>query len=448
MQIDQTTPSDGNGTFRDREHAGRLLARELAEYQAESPLVIGIPRGGVPVAAVVARELGAELDVMVVRKLGVPGHEELAMGTMADVVAPILNRIVLESFGITKVALDRVMARERAELERRELELRGGRPAKPVAGRTVILVDDGAVTGATLRAAVAALRARGARRIVVAVPVAAREGLADLAQEADRLVCPLRSDHIFMLGQFYEDFPPVSSAFARRVFERSASGPAELATLDVPIPAGEARIAGTLSVPRGARGVIAFAHGSGSGRFSPRNRLVARALEDAGFATLLVDLLTAEEEAVDSQTSELRFDIPLLSRRALAVIDWLQREPHTCGLPLGLFGASTGAAAALIAAAQRPEQVLAVVCRGGRPDLAEEVLRSVKAPTLLIVGADDHAVLELNRLAAEKLRCPWRVEVIAGATHLFGEPGKLEQVAELAIEFFQEKLVTRDVQPA
>lgn len=214
--------------------------------------------------------------------------------------------------------------------------------------------------------------------------------------------------------------------------------------LEASIAAGDARITGTLSMPHAARGVVAFAHGSGSGRFSPRNRFVAAALEDAGFATLLVDLLTADEQAIDSRTQEFRFDVALLAARTVAVVDWLECERHAARLPLGLFGASTGAAAALIAAAWRPQRVKAVVSRGGRPDLAADALPQVSAATLLIVGSEDHAVLELNEAAAARLRCPHRIAIVEGATHLFEERGTLERAAELTVDFFHHHLLTYD----
>jgi putative phosphoribosyl transferase len=192
---------------------------------------------------------------------------------------------------------------------------------------------------------------------------------------------------------------------------------------------------GDLVVPEGAAGVVVFAHGSGSGRQSPRNRQVASTLNEAGFGTLLVDLLTAEEDEIDRVTGEYRFDIPMLAGRLSAAIDWL-RQGETARLSIGVFGASTGAAAALVAAAARPEQVAAVVSRGGRPDLAGSELSRVRAPTLLIVGGADLAVLELNRKALEQLQTEKELVVIPGAGHLFEEPGALEQVATLAAAWF------------
>jgi putative phosphoribosyl transferase len=209
---------------------------------------------------------------------------------------------------------------------------------------------------------------------------------------------------------------------------------------DVRVPAGTVTLEGHLVIPEGAPGIVLFAHGSGSSRFSPRNRFVAHELQGAGLATLLIDLLTRSEEEVDRLTRELRFDIGLLAGRVVALVDWLREEEDTRDLSVGLFGSSTGAAAALIAAAQRPAAVSAVVSRGGRPDLAGEELPAVRAPTLLIVGGLDETVIELNREARARLRCPSQLEIVPGATHLFEEPGKLEAVAQLARDWFVEHL--------
>jgi putative phosphoribosyl transferase len=205
---------------------------------------------------------------------------------------------------------------------------------------------------------------------------------------------------------------------------------------DVRVPAGDVELAGTLAVPAGAGGVVLFAHGTGSGRHSPRNRYVAGVLQEAGLGTLLVDLLTEDEEREDARTGHLRFDIGLLAVRLAAATAWLREGSETGGLQVGYFGASTGAGAALVAAAERPQDVAAVVSRGGRPDLADDALESVRAPTLLIVGSLDEPVLGMNREALARLRCEKELRVVEGATHLFEEPGTLEQVAELARGWF------------
>jgi dienelactone hydrolase len=211
----------------------------------------------------------------------------------------------------------------------------------------------------------------------------------------------------------------------------------------VKIPAETVRLDGDLVVPAGARGIVVFAHGSGSSRHSPRNRHVAAALRQGGLATLLMDLLTREEEAVDVRTGRLRFDIGLLARRLVGAVDWVRAAPDTGHLAVGCFGASTGAAAALIAAAERPDIVAAVVSRGGRPDLAGDALARVKAPTLLIVGGDDAPVIDMNREALARLDAEARLEIVPGATHLFEEPGTLEEVARLARDWFVRWLAHR-----
>ena len=204
----------------------------------------------------------------------------------------------------------------------------------------------------------------------------------------------------------------------------------------VVLPVGSAQIEGDLRVPANAAGIVVFAHGSGSSRFSTRNRLVAAALEERGFGTFLLDLLTADEERVDVRTAEYRFDIPRLGARVVQACDWLGSRSDLAALPNGTFGASTGAAAALMAAAERPDAVRAVVSRGGRPDLAGDALLTVNAPTLLIVGGSDFEVIELNRAAMARMRAPLRLEIVPHATHLFEEPGALEHVARLAGDWF------------
>jgi len=202
----------------------------------------------------------------------------------------------------------------------------------------------------------------------------------------------------------------------------------------VAVPSGGVSLEGDLVLPEGAQGIVLFAHGSGSSRHSPRNRSVAAALREGNLGTLLFDLLSPDEEVIDLQTTHLRFDIALLAERLIHAIDWMTRqEPE---LPIGLFGSSTGAGAALLAAAQRPERVDAVVSRGGRPDLARSALRQVEAPTLLIVGQRDTPVIELNRLAMEELRCKKKLEIVSRATHLFEEPGAIEEVSRLARNWF------------
>jgi dienelactone hydrolase len=212
---------------------------------------------------------------------------------------------------------------------------------------------------------------------------------------------------------------------------------------EVQIHTGQAVLPGNLHLPGDANALVLFAHGSGSSRHSPRNQFVARTLNDAGLATLLFDLLTHEEEAIDTQTREVRFNISLLAERLVHATKWTKQQPQTRDLRIGYFGSSTGGAAALVAAVSVPQDVGAVVSRGGRPDLAGEVLPKVQAPTLLVVGANDDIVIELNEQARDKMRCEVKLEIIPGATHLFEEPGTLEKVAKLASDWFVTHLTVK-----
>ena len=427
----------GADVFRDRRHAGRVLAQSLSRYAGRHDvIVLALPRGGVPVAFEVAAALRAPLDVFVVRKLGVPGHEEYAMGAIASGGVRVLNDEMVHSIGLPEAAVERVLRAAQFELERRERLYRDARPPPEVRGRTAIVVDDGLATGSTMRAAVAALRLQRPARIVVAVPTAAADTCELLRREADEVVCSSTPEPYRAVGLWYEDFSQTSDEDVRELLERARQERAAVEPHALRIPAGAALLDADLSLPAAASGLVLFAHGSGSSRFSPRNRHVARLLNEAGLATVLADLLTRDEEALDERTHRLRFDIALLAGRLVAATDWLRGAAQTGHLPLGCFGASTGAAAALIAAAERRDAIRAVVSRGGRPDLAGTALAQVRAPTLLVVGGNDGAVIELNRQALAQMGCEKKLLIVPGATHLFEEPGALDSVAALAREWF------------
>ena len=436
----------GETPFEDRRDAGRRLAGRLSGYRDERPVVFALPRGGVPVAYEISRALDAPLDVFVARKLGAPDQPEFGIGAVAPGGVRVLNELAVQRLGIPDDYLEGVTWRETAEVERRLRFFRGDRPEPEVAGRTAILVDDGLATGVTARAAVEALRRRRPGRLVLAAPVCAPQTAELLAQEVDDLVCLKSPSDLGAIGFWYRDFEQTPDEEVVRLLEgarreregREGRGAAEERPVKVPV--GAVELEGDLGVPAGARGVVLFAHGSGSGRRSPRNRYVARALREAGLGTLLIDLLTAEEERADLQTRHLRFDIGLLAGRLVAATGWLEREPDARNLRVGYFGASTGAGAALVAAAQRPEAVGAVVSRGGRPDLAGDALPRVEAPTLLIVGGDDAPVIGMNEEALSRMRAEKRLEIVPGATHLFEEPGALEEVARLAAGWFSRHL--------
>jgi len=327
------------------------------------------------------------------------------------------------------------VARVRHGLAERLARHYAKRPRLAVAGRTVLLVDDGLTAGHSAQAAVCSLRERGATRVVLAVPVAAADSVRALRDSVDEVVCVEMPQGLLAIGSWYEDFSPTSDEEVAALMAEHAGA----VTREVAIEAAPGlALSGDLTVPWGAygRGVVAFAHGSGSGRLSPRNRQVARALNEAGFATLLLDLLTPREELDRANV----FDVALLARRLIAATHWLRRQPETAQLALGYFGASTGSAAALLAAAELRTGVCAVVSRGGRPDLAQERLAEVVAPVLLIVGGADEAVRELNRQARRRLRCESELVIVPGATHLFEEPGALDSVARHAIDWFTRHL--------
>jgi putative phosphoribosyl transferase len=422
--------------FIDRREAGRRLAGELQRFADERPVIVALPRGGVPVAVEIARALNAPLDLLAVRKLGAPGRPEFAVGAVAEDRVGVFDEGRSSATGMTQDLLDRTLDREAAELERRVAAYRHGRPPISVDGRTVILVDDGLATGLTDLAAVRAVRGRGAARVVVAAPVASREAVTLLRREADDVVCVMVSQSLRSIGEWYEDFSEVADAEVTALLAGAGTAGARAAVPISRVRVGfglpHGRFEGDLALPDDAEGIVLFAHGSGSSRFSARNRAVADALNDRRLATLLFDLLTERESA----NRAADFDIPLLAERLESAARWTLEDDRLAGLPLGLFGASTGAAAAIRAAAELGHAVGAVVSRSGRPDLAADRLTMVTAPTLLIVGAHDHDVLELNRRAAGLLRCPHDLAVVEGAAHLFEEPGALEAVAQLAGDWF------------
>jgi putative phosphoribosyl transferase len=438
-------------TFADREDAGLRLADLLEFLRGQPVVVLGLPRGGVPVAAKVASKLGAPMDVIIVRKTGVPFQPELAMGAVGEDGIAVTSPDVVAMAGVTDQELAAVQAREGSEVAARAARYRAGRPRLDLAGKVAVVVDDGIATGATARAACQIARAHGAARVVLAVPVAPAGWQDRVGVSADEFASVLEPSNFFAVGQFYDDFSQTTDEQVIACLRAAGtpSGPAgadpagdppaddppgtgavQPASREVEPIAGTTSLAGNLTEPAGRAGTVIFAHGSGSSRHSPRNRYVAAVLAEAGLGTLLFDLLTQAEEADRANV----FDISLLADRLSQVTAWLRAQRHR--EPIGYFGASTGAAAALWAAAEPGADIAAVVSRGGRPDLAAERLAAVTAPTLLIVGGHDAAVLDLNRSALAELRCDKQLAVVPGATHLFDEPGTLEAAAALARDWF------------
>ncbi len=422
--------------FADRNEAGRRLGAALERYRQARPVVVGLPRGGVPVAARVADALGAPLDVIVVRKLGVPYHRELAMGAIGEGGVRVLNEAVIRHARVSNHDIERIEQEERVELARRAARFRKNAAAVPLAGRTVIVVDDGIATGATARAACQVARAHGAAKVVLAVPVAPPDWTEFIGEDADEFVCLATPEHFDAVGRHYVDFSPTTDDDVVQCLSSRPTPPATSFDREVTIPVGEVVLPGHLFIPDGAPGVVLFAHGSGSSRWSPRNQFVAAVLGEAGLGTLLFDLLTPAEERLRANV----FDIELLAARLTAAIHWLGEQPTAKSLPIGCFGASTGAAAALWAASEPSSHIAAVVCRGGRTDLTGGRLAKVVAPTLMIVGSRDELVLGLNQRASTELHGEHELAVVPGATHLFEEAGTLAIAAGLARDWFMAHL--------
>ena len=430
--------------FEDRVDAGRQLVGRLQDLRGQDVVVLGLPRGGVPVAFEVAKALGAPLDVLVVRKLGVPYQPELAFGAIGEDGVRVLNDDVLRHTRLTDADIVGIEREQLAELRRRAELYRRGRERLPLTGRVALIVDDGIATGATARAACQVARAHGANRVVLAAPIGAADVVGALEKYADEVVCLGAPPFFFAVGQGYRNFGQTSDDEVCALLDRARDGFRQPDTAssgaddpplrddEVEVAAGPVTVTGHLTIPENPTGIVVFAHGSGSSRFSPRNIFVADLLGTVGFATLLFDLLTPEEERNRANV----FDIELLARRLVDVTAWLATQDDAASLPIGYFGASTGAGAALRAAADPRVTVGAVVSRGGRPDLAGESLTRVRAPTLLIVGGRDEVVLELNRRAQAAIPAECQIAVIPGATHLFEEPGTLEKVAVLARDWF------------
>ena len=431
----------------DRRDAGGELAGALAGLRGEDAVVLGLPRGGVPVAFEVARGLGTPLDLLVAGKLGVPFEPELGVGAVAEAEVSVDDESVTRGAGVCEETLEEVEARERAEVARRSARLQAVRPEVPVSGRTAVAADDELAAGSIARAACALARAKGARRVVLAVPVAPESAAASLEGEADGVVVLAEPAYVLAIGQVYRDFSQTSDAEVLALLWESL--PAETAPASSPAPrdrpgldeevevvAAGVRLAGRLAVSTKAAGLVVFAHGSGSGRHSPPNRLVAGVLWQAGFGTLLIDLLTRSEALDRSKV----FDVELLRHRLGEATAGPKAREERRKRAVGYFGASTGAADAARHGAAPGAPVAAVVSRRGRSDLAGPWLTEVRAPILIIVGGADDVVLRLNRDAGGRLACRNKPSVVPGASHLFEGSGTLEVVAGLATAWYIEHL--------
>jgi putative phosphoribosyl transferase len=375
----------------------------------------------------VAQRLGARLEVLCVKKLGLPENPEFGLGAIDEEGELWADAETLARLDVDLATWTRIQREGYAQAREKARIYRAGTGALEVRGRSVILVDDGLATGVSAEAALRLLRRKGARAITLAVPVAASRTVERIQREGlcDQVVALHSIQNFQAVSLGYEDFSQTTDEEVVDLLGRV------WISLRAGLEGSQERLPGIWRVPTECRGVVIFAHGSGSSRLSARNQAVALELNRRGFATLLFDLLTE----VEARAREQVFNIAELAKRLEIATRWASTRPETQGLAIGYFGASTGGAAALVAGSRLPEQVACIVSRGGRPDLARASWPQVRCPTLLIVGGADSQVIALNQEAHLRLANA-RLEIIPGATHLFEEPGALEQVSELAGDWF------------
>ncbi|HLF70775.1 MAG TPA: alpha/beta fold hydrolase [Dehalococcoidia bacterium] len=419
--------------FEDRNEAGRMLAADLAKRSYERPVVLGIPRGGVPVAIEVARVLGGELGVVVARKLGAPGYAELAIGATTASGASYVNSEIAEEVGATDEYIAAETTRQVLEAQRRE-QLFDGRRRPNLKGRVVLVVDDGIATGATAIAAVRAVKAEGASKVVLAVPVGPPQTIERLRAEADEVVCLNEDENFGAVGEFYVDFAPVSDDEVVSLLE--SASPRTEASIErrVEVKRDGVRLVASLTTPGGPGPfpLVIFVHGLGSGKDSPRNVVIATRLQDAGFATLLFDLSGHGESSIDPEDG-----MDAYVQDTEAMFAWAIEQPEIDKDAIGIAGSSMGATIAAQAQAQGRVTPQTMVLRA--PPMEAQEFRGVRVPSLVLVGSHDPLRFDAERGVAG---CPeLTLSVVEGASHLFEEPGTLEQALEATVGWFRTHLM-------
>lgn len=440
--------SSSETLFRDRFEAGLSLAEAVAKLNLHHPHVFAIPRGGVIVGAQISQALKCPLHVLVAQKIATPGYPELSMGAIAEGGVSTRDLWVQKLMRATQSEIELATSVARLEQKRRARRYQPFRHARSIAGHTAVLVDDGIASGATVRAAIQALRTRKPEAIVLASPVGSPHTIAALSELVDHVVVLRMPDTFRNVSSCYLNFnsvheqdvlralstsyDPCQSALINddtRDFKPTLRQPASGTLILLNVSGGP--VSAEFSAPKDAWAAVVFAHGSGSSRESPRNRYIAQQLRRAGMATLLMNLLT-DDEAAQSGGSLLDFNIDLLDLRLRDAISWLRTQSASAHLPVAIIGSSVGAAAAMRTARQAPDLVKGVVCRSGRLDLAMEDIPFVKTPVLLIAGQEDGLTVFLNRNARAVFHADHASLVtIPGASHLFDEPGSLQHFISL-----------------
>ncbi len=421
--------------FNNRRAAGRLLAERLAALRSELPLVLALPRGGVPIAAEIAKHLGTDYDLLLIKRITSPLAPEVAIGAVSEDGSVLWQSESLRYLSLKNSDAERLARVKKIEVDEQAAQWRNSRKFQPLKNRCVILVDDGLATGSSMSLAVEIARKRGAKKVIVAVPVAPLSAVKEIRLKADDVIVLMVPERFQSVSQWYEDFSEVSDADVTEIFStRQIARDQE--EEEVFIPLGSSLLQGVLSHVNDPKALVVFAHGSGSTHLSVRSRSVAQALNRAGFSTLLIDLLTEDEALIPRNT----FDIPLISKRLSLAVSFVRERLGDRCPPIALFGASTGASAAIVSAAQDPT-IIAVVSRGGRVDLAGQSLEIIRAPVLLIVGSEDQPILTINALVKKQIKNCDTVQIV-GAGHLFEKPGELEQVSQQAIEWIKKSIVS------
>lgn len=421
--------------FADRSEAGHRLAERVRPYAVTDPLVLALPRGGVPVGAELARRLDADFDVLMVRKIGLPGRPETGVGAIAEDGHVFYDDLALARMRIPRQALSETVDAERSELDRRRRVYRGERPSPRIAGRDCVVVDDGIATGGTARAALRMVRQAGPAQLVLAVPVASQQAVAALRGEADALVVLSAPDNFRAVGEWYRDFDQLSDGRVTAILaeqEDARSRPEGARAVRVRV--GDVYLDGDLTIPGALRGAVVLA--SGQGRGDPRWSAIASVLQRAGYATLLLDPLTggARPSAADTGVQ---------GERLSAAVTWLRRATDAAAEPVGVVGAGSAAPAALVTAAERPGDVAAAVVHGGRIDLAEPSLPGVRAPVLVLLESGDSFVRELGEWVRGRMGAHTDLRVVPGVEQLLRGSQEWRRVAVETLEWFDRHLLRR-----